>query len=90
MQPAEARAAARRKLGNTTVLREEIYRMNTVTFIEGMLRDARLTLRMIRAKPGFALTVLLSLALGIGASTAMFSVVPNWCGHIPAGTLRKQ
>src|SRR5947199_7740674 len=75
MDPAEARAAARRKLGNTTLIREEIYQMNTVRFVESMLREVRLTLRMIRANPGFALTVLLSLALGIGANTAMFSVV---------------
>ena len=75
MEPAEARAAARRKLGNTTLIREEIYQMNTVKFIEGMQREVRLTLRMIRTNPGFALTVLLSLALGIGANTAMFSVV---------------
>ncbi len=75
MEPAEARAAARRKLGNTTQIREEVYRMNTLTFMEGLLRDARHAVRMIRTKPGFSVAVLLSLALGIGANTAIFSVL---------------
>jgi predicted permease len=75
MEPAEARAAARRKLGNTTKIREEVYRMNTLVFMEGLLRDARHAVRMIRTKPGFSVAVLLSLALGIGANTAIFSVL---------------
>ena len=54
MEPAEARAAARRKLGNTILIREEVYRMNTLTFMEGLLRDARHAVRMIRTKPGFS------------------------------------
>src|SRR5271163_3101016 len=49
--------------------------MNTLTFIEGLLREARHAVRMIRTKPGFSVAVLLSLALGIGANTAIFSVL---------------
>ena len=70
MEPAEARTAAQRKLGNATLISEEVYRMNTLTFVEGLLRDARHALRIIRTKPGFSAAVLLSLALGIGANTA--------------------
>ena len=58
-----------------TLIREEIYRMNTVTLVEDVLRTARHTVRLIRTHPGFVLTVVLSLGLGIGANTAIFSVV---------------
>ena len=75
MEPDAARVAAQRKLGNTTLIREEVYRMNTLTFVDDALRDVRHAVRIIRTKPGFIAATLLSLALGIGANIAIFSVL---------------
>jgi len=66
---------ARRKLGNLTQASEEVYRMNTIAFLDEALQNVRFSLRTLRRNPGFALTAVLVLALGLGASTAMFSAL---------------
>lgn len=70
-----ARAAARRKVGNTAQVFEEVHDMNAVSFIEETVRNVRFSLRSFQRSPGFALTAVLVLALGLGSSTAMFSAL---------------
>ena len=75
MDPGHARKAARRKIGNTTQVCEEVHRMNTILLFEETVRNIRQVFRVLCHKPGFAVTVIATLALGIGSSTAIFSVV---------------
>jgi len=75
MSPDAAREAALRKLGNRTRVREDIYRMNTAGIVETIGRDVRYSMRLLRRNPTFALIALLTLGLGIGGTTAVFTVV---------------
>ena len=72
---ADARRAARRRLGNGTLIRERTRDVWGWRWLDDLGRDVRHAFRSLRRSPGFAATVMLVLALGIGANTAMFGIV---------------
>jgi putative ABC transport system permease protein len=77
MTPEDARSAALKQAGNLTARREEIYEMNGIAWLDALASDVRYTLRRLWRQPSFAVTALLTLALGIGANTAIFGVVDS-------------
>jgi putative ABC transport system permease protein len=75
MSPADADSAARRQFGNTTLLQEERREMQTIPVLDALWRDVRYGARHFRLNPLFTIVTVVSLALGIGANAAVFTLL---------------
>jgi hypothetical protein len=75
MPPAEARRDAMLRFGNLTKTREHLNAVNAVLVVESISMDARYAFRQLARSPCFAAATILTISLGVGASTAIFGVV---------------
>lgn len=75
MPASEARRAARIELGGIDQLKEQVHQVQTGNWLQSIASDCRYGVRQLRKNPGFAAVAILTLAIGIGANTALFSVV---------------
>ena len=75
LSPQEATRRAHVHLGSTALIREDIWKGNSLRWLEGTLRDLLYAARTLSRTPAFTIMALLVMALGIGANSALFTVV---------------
>ena len=75
MSPAEAHRQAMLKLGATEAIRQDHHAEKSLPFIENLFFDLKYAVRMLLRSPGFALIAIATMALGVGATTAIYSVI---------------
>jgi putative ABC transport system permease protein len=75
MSAAAAEWEARRRLGNTMLQKERMRDVDVLAWLDALRADVRYALRALGANPGFALVAIASLALGSGATTAIFTLI---------------
>ncbi|HEY6988165.1 MAG TPA: permease prefix domain 1-containing protein, partial [Bryobacteraceae bacterium] len=75
LPPEDATRATRIRLGSVTALHEQVRSYGWENIVSGILQEIRYTLRRLRATPGFTVVSIATLALGLGATSAIFSVI---------------
>ena len=75
LSPEEARRAARRDFGIASTVKEDLRAARGIHLVDAFLQDLRYGIRLLWRNPGFATATILTIALGIGATTAVFTVV---------------
>lgn len=87
---ADPEGVARRAFGNITALKEASYEHWHWMWLDHLILDLRLAVRQMKKRPGFSLTVILTLAVGIGANSAIFSVIQAEQYLLPDGVYRQR
>ncbi|HEY7894306.1 MAG TPA: ABC transporter permease [Gemmatimonadaceae bacterium] len=81
----DARVAARREFGNLTAMADDARQARGARWAESLVTDVRLALRGLRRTPLFAVVAVLSISIGIGATTGIVTLAESLLGHAPAG-----